>query len=324
MDNFDVSRFVSILQCSVEFIHHDVFDQENVKSVVFEKIVDAPEIDPSWFGVLTMDNCTENDVKEAAKLRQTIKLTAEQEYFMFLQMNFARYQVVSAKRNLVGGEFQRAQKGEKVMKITRLIGHADQVEKRVSKSIAESMIYWHNEANSLRDQLILLNLGLVVSRLKQFHKSIDFKEGVQEGVMGLMRAVDRFDVGTGLKFSTYAYHSISRSFFKMINEKKQRYEIDGCGSDTDYAEKAPKDSRNRIKIDYVPSDRREEIEAIKNLLDNGSKLTERERKIIVLRFGLDGDGSRTLEKVGKVFNLTRERVRQIENEALKKLKEAMV
>ncbi len=224
-----------------------------------------------------------------------------------------------------------------------------------------------------KDMLCNANLRLVVSIAKRYvGRGMAFLDLIQEGNLGLMKAVDKFDWRRGFKFSTYATWWIRQAITRSIADQgrtiripvhmvetinKQirvtRQLVQDYGRDPSPEEIAremgisPEKVREISKIaqepvsletpigeeedshlgDFIPDEvalspaDAAAFSMLKEQLDEVlSTLTEREQKVLRLRFGLDDGRQRTLEEVGQEFDVTRERIRQIEAKALRKLR----
>ena len=170
------------------------------------------------------------------------------------------------------------------------------------------------EALAVKNQIIRANLRLVVSIAKRHvGPSNNFFELVSDGNMSLIRAVEKFDYARGNKFSTYASWAIMKNFARTIPEENYRRDRFVTGHEEMF--EAAADNRTD-EHEYESSQKRMQ-EAVKGML---GRLDDRERRIIVSRYGLNGASEKTLEQLGRELGITKERVRQIESRAQDKLR----
>ena len=237
------------------------------------------------------------------------------------------------------------------------------------KSVRRSM----QEAHRAKTEMVRANLRLVISIAKKYtNRGLNFLDLIQEGNMGLMKAVEKFEYIRGYKFSTYATWWIRQAITRSIADQArtiripvhmietlnkvmqvQKQLIQELGHEPTPEEVASSmdlpvekvqsimkmaqqpislqspvgDSDDTNFGDFIedkgaenPYDMTSYSLLREKLLDVLSSLTPRERKVLTLRFGLQDGYSRTLEEVGKQFNVTRERIRQIEAKALRKMR----
>ena len=170
------------------------------------------------------------------------------------------------------------------------------------------------EATQAREHIIRTNLRLVVSNAGKYcSASYGFEDLVSDGSLALMEAVDKFDYRRGFRFSTYATHAIRRSFFRKIERRqkdRQRFVV----TDPEVMTAAPDD----FEVDHdAPAEHRMMNRVVQSL---GEHLTERERRIVEGRFGLNGRSEpKTLMELSGELGICKERVRQVEGLALQKL-----
>ena len=181
-------------------------------------------------------------------------------------------------------------------------------------------------------RMIESNLRLVVSIAKQYRgQGVPFLDLIQEGVLGLNRAVEKFDWRRDLKFSTYATWWIRQAVQRSIANSGRTIRLPVHVSDR---LRAIERARRSLEASLGREPSEEEIARAAELTQDAvaethlrheklreglARLGDRKRRILEMRFGLDGQDPRNLEEIGRIVGLTRERVRQLEAEALREL-----
>ena len=215
-------------------------------------------------------------------------LGREQEAHLFRKMNYLKHRALKLRERLDPARAKTADLDE----IERL----------------------QEEALAVKNQLIRSNLRLVVSiAKKRVGPSNNFFELVSDGNMSLIRAVEKFDFSRGFKFSTYASWAIMKNFARTIPEEKSRRDRYVTGHEEMFEAAAD----HRTGEHEYESDHRRNQEAVQGML---GRLNDRERQILVSRYGIGGASEQTLEQLGRELGITKERVRQIESRAQEKLR----
>ncbi len=257
----------------------------------------------------------------------------------------------------------------------KILAHeqALQINIKEMKTVARQMAIGEAKARRAKKDMVEANLRLVISIAKKYtNRGLQFLDLIQEGNIGLMKAVDKFEYRRGYKFSTYATWWIRQAITRSIADQARtiripvhmietinkinrvsRQLLQEMGREPTPEELGARLGESEAKVRKVLKIAKEPIsmetpigddedshlgdfiedstisspvdsataeglrEATREVLDN---LTEREAKVLKMRFGIDMASDHTLEEVGKQFDVTRERIRQIEAKALRKLR----
>ncbi len=289
----DQDLLTKVLSESVDFVVHADFDDVDIEERLFGSPSRLPDVRSTRFG-----EDPDFMVDPAFEGGRAPTLSLKDEQHLFMRYNYARKRVGEILRDYAG--------------------------KRLTAAVTRRLLAWGHRMLSARSRIVRLNMPLVLAMAKRTRLSnIDFNELISEGNMALLRSVEKFDVSRGFKFSTYSCRAILKSFSRVAM-RASRYrgtfptEFDPAMERSDYVDRM----REGIEEDCV-----DELKEI--FLRNLAGLSDVERTVIAERFalgpiaGLGCCGPKTLEQVGVLIGVTKERVRQIQNNALKKMRLAL-
>ncbi len=328
----------------------DVEDEEIILSE--EDEVDVENIDLSVPDGISIEDPVRMYLKEIGKVPL---LTAEEEIELAQKME------------------DGVKAAEKVAELKKTLEDCPEEEKAEIKKQIEEQQEIADIGEDSKKKLAEANLRLVVSIAKRYvGRGMLFLDLIQEGNLGLIKAVEKFDYRKGYKFSTYATWWIRQAITRAIADQARTIRIpvhmvetinklirvsrqllqelgreptpeeiaEEMNMPVDRVREILKISQEPVSLETpigeeedshlgdfiqddnvpVPSDAAAFTLLKEQLVEVLGTLTEREQKVLRLRFGLDDGRARTLEEVGKEFNVTRERIRQIEAKALRKLR----
>ena len=281
------ARVEAILLEDYSFMDSPVYRQRGIEQELFnfDKEPELPMV--GWY-----QPTREEIAEQLSGTPQLMK--GPEEKLMFLRFNFA-------KRKLT--QLQKKAKREEL-----------------TRELAEQIVEWHRRFEHFREYLVRTNLALVLAMAKRTRLGdVDFAEIVSEGNMALMRAVDKFNVDKGFKFSTYACRAILKAFSRTAM-KSSRYKT---RFPVEFEPEMEKSDWSDRKRDAVEEDCIDELKQIVNR--NLADLSSVEQTVIRRRFNWEQaeETPLTLEEVGLIIGVTKERVRQIQNKALLKIRAVM-
>lgn len=277
----NLARATHLLDHRPEYIDSDEFHRPNAE----QKILTEPPM------TSRAPRFPEGSQKLPAYLRSLYRLpllSAEEEQFWFRRMNFLKF-----KANQLIDEL-----------------NADRPRKRDLDAIEKLL----SDATEARNLLVRHNLRLVASIAKKNVKDpAELFERISEGNAALMRSVEKFDYSRGFKLSTYATWAIRKALagrYRKLATRRDRFPptapelLDGCVSERG-----------------IPSLMERESELMnRQIYELVEQLDSRDRDVLAMRFGLDDTPARTLHDVGEQIGVSKERVRQIEQRALQRLR----
>ncbi|MDG2424184.1 MAG: sigma-70 family RNA polymerase sigma factor [Phycisphaerales bacterium] len=288
----DRRKAMALLIEPVFYMDAEAFHGPDAHLDIFDNAPAVMQPDTAWYHPLINQSVASDQSSKPAKSQV---LTAAEERILFLQYNFARFRLEQLRQE-IGDD-------------------------RPRDSQVRQVFDWYECSRNLRTQIAECNLALVLAMAKRVKASdLDFGDLVSEGNMALLRSIDKFDIERGFKFSTYACRAILKSFSRL-GMKQSRYR-----------QRFPTEFDPLLEKSNEPAERRREdemeraAEAVHVIVQNTADLTDIEQEVIHHRFGMDAGahGRRlTLAQVGSLIGLTKERVRQIQNRALEKLRDTL-
>jgi len=273
------------LTVNLDYVKNDLFKKASAERELFEDGMAINASSTSWYHPMIDDELVGNSAPSSSLLN------ASQEKHLFLRYNYAR---------------MRAQ------------GAVNRFRTHPGKQVIREIAFWYGRVKHTRELITQANLALVLAMAKRTRMSeVDFGELVSEGNMALLRAVEKFDTARGFKFSTYACRAILKAFSR-IALKTSRYRAAFPAEFDPQMERSNYQETRRADIEQ---DAVEELQRI--IGENRAQLSDVEKTVIQARFAINRGTdapAMTLEEVGQVIGVTKERVRQIQNKALEKLR----
>ncbi|HRZ39662.1 MAG TPA: RNA polymerase sigma factor RpoD [Candidatus Omnitrophota bacterium] len=356
---------------AIEVIKKVLSEEINVEDVIKDELERRPKLIKDLKRILAQVRQTRVGSEKSAKLLAEFKLTASFNEQVIDEIVMKKRRLEKLDRLLKNKS--KKKENEELYKERALLSKDLVQPAKVIKEQLNDIRMRRSNFNKAKKLLVEANLRLVVSIAKKYiNRGLSFLDLIQEGNMGLIRAVEKFEYQRGYKFSTYATWWIRQAITRSIADQARTIRIPVHMTETinkiirvsrlfvqEFGrEPTPQEIAKQMRIpvikvkeimkisqvpislqtpigdegdtnfgDFIEDKKavspanatlhsmlKEEIHSVLETLD------ERERKILELRFGIHDGTSRTLEEVGSEFNVTRERVRQIESKALRKLR----
>ncbi len=277
-----------VLKTEIGFILHPVFEAKGAAEEIFAESLGLAPRD-NRLGLTAAKRAGVDSPDQVSRLCEAKLLSPQQEVMLFQRMNFLRYQAMQERAKL---NPERPSKRSLEL-VYRLLAMAD----------------WH------RDRIVEANTRLVFSIIKKFVNSNNpFDDLLSEGIVALMRAVEKFDFGRGFRFSTYATQVVRRGAYRQVMETQAERSKLQSG-----VEEMGLDISDEGRQSAISEQRWHQLQSRLSVMMGD--LDRRERFIIRARFSL-GSHRRvhTLQSLADRLGVSKERVRQLEQRAMEKLR----
>ena len=281
-----------LLEAPIDFVDSPSFHDSHAEHTILGAGRQIQHPNTSWYAAIGYEP---RDSMYATRSLPVPLLTPSQEQDAFHAFNYCRFRAEQVRLQL--------------LELAEL-----------DPNLGQQLLSWDNQIKYWRDLLTGYNLGLVVAMTRRLPSSVDLSEMISEGNMALLRAIDKFNVGRGFKFSTYACRAIIKAFSRAGRKVERRRSLTPCAFDPTL-ERSDWDERRRDEHE------KDCVSTVKEILEsNTAGLSALEIEVLQYRFNLDqefaGKGV-TLKEVGKQVGLTKERVRQVQIGALKKFRRVL-
>jgi RNA polymerase sigma factor (sigma-70 family) len=281
-------RAAKLLIQPMDYIHHSSFDDPSQAKEIL-----APMPDQETYEMERQKAQAKVPAglpPELSPLYAVPLLKREQEAHLFRKMNYLKHRALMLAKKI------------------------DPDPSKARSTDLDQLEAFQKEAQAIKELLISANMRLVASIAKKHTGPADnFFELLSDGNLSLMKAVEKFDYSRGFKFSTYASWAIMKNFARSIPEERNRRDRFMTGAEELF--EAAADNRGNETVALAKAEQTKKN--VHRLLDF---LEPRERRIIEMRAGLNQDHGLTLQQVGKLEGITKERVRQLEARGLMKLR----
>lgn len=275
-------RAERLLRTEIAYLYHCSFARGHGEKTILRPPAVSPAVPPTRRAPRGADFYF-------ARLYEVPLLTREEETYLFRKMNFLKFRADRLRKKLDPRKATAAR--------------LDMIERLLA------------EAQTVRNQIIEANLRLVFSLAKRYAGvgSAAFDEFIGEGHVTLMRAVEKFDFARGAKFSTYATWAVVNACNALVRRQKQPNRRDFC--------QFPEGEEDSVADHRATAVEERGVQKLRRMVDQLLLgLSPRERTIIEARFGFNLSPSPSLTELGRGLGISKERVRQLQQQALDKLR----